>query len=403
MTLRKHYKFVIKTAAIFLLFLAFIGLFNYVIDPYAVFDSARIAGISELKPSAGSRVRMAKPYQVRNYRPKGIIAGNSRPELGLDPDHDCWPESSRPVFNLGLPGVGVGAQVQTLKHALYKGEINIIIWGMDFADFLTVKSDKSKSDLSILPPKTADNKYIVKADGIKNPVYQYKKIEDYLSVIFSLDTAFDSFKTLFQQGDHNVSTRLRNGFNPAKDYNSIILTEGQYVLFSQKNTEIDERFSKSGLTVFPYLSKQSDDFSSVIDFLDYARKRDVRVRLFINPYHSDYLSAIYRHDLWSEFEAWKIRLLEIAALHQVELWDFSGLSDYNTEITPKRSDKRTTLKWFWEPAHYKKELGDKMLNQLLDQWCQSESSAEIGVKLSSSNIRDYLDNEKKKIERWLNN
>jgi hypothetical protein len=173
MTLRKHYKFVIKTAAIFLLFLAFIGLFNYVIDPYAVFDSARIAGISELKPSAGSRVRMAKPYQVRNYRPKGIIAGNSRPELGLDPDHDCWPESSRPVFNLGLPGVGVGAQVQTLKHALYKGEINIIIWGMDFADFLTVKSDKSKSDLSILPPKTADNKYIVKADGIKNPVYQY--------------------------------------------------------------------------------------------------------------------------------------------------------------------------------------------------------------------------------------
>lgn len=403
MALRNHYNYFKSVAAVFLLFLVCAGLFNYLIDPYAVFDSARIAGISDLKPSAGSRVRMAKPYQVRNYRPKGIIAGNSRPELGLDPDHSCWPEFSHPVFNLGLPGAGVGMQAQTLKHALYESDVKLILWGIDFADFLAIKSDKPKSVLFNKSPKKTENKFIVNADGSHNTAYQYKKIEDYLSVIFSLDTAFDSFKTLLQQGDHNASTRQRNGFNPAKDYNSIILTEGQYVLFSQKNIEIDERFSKPRLTVFPYQSKQSNDFSSVSDFLDYAKNRDIKVRLFINPYHADYLSAIYRHNLWPEFEAWKIRLLEITDLHQIELWDFSGLSDYNTEITPKRGDKSTTLKWFWEPAHYKKEIGDKMLNTLLGQWCQYEPSSEIGTKLSSGNIQRYLENERRKIQHWLNN
>ncbi len=403
MTLRTQYNYLKQLALIFLLFLLSAAGFNYVIDPYVLFDSMRVSGLSDLKPAAAGRVRMSKPYQVRNFSPKGIIVGNSRPEMGLDPEHDCWPEFSRPVYNLGLPGAGIRMQARTLEHALYKNQVELVLWGLDFADFLTAQSDPSKTYEWPDSPKEYEQSLIIRADGSQNPGYLFKKIEDYLTVAFSLDTAVDSLKTVAQQADKNASTRLRNGFNPANDYHPILSTEGQYVLFAQKNREIDERLSTPYLTVFPYAKRQSEDFSSVMLLLEYAKKEGVKVILFINPYHIDYLSAIYLHNLWGQFDAWKYRLLEIADQYQVDLWDFSGLSEYNTEPAPTNGDKDARLIWFWEPAHYKKAVGDKMLEKMLGPWCPSRSTARIGIKLSSDNIRGYLDDQKRQIEAHVAN
>ncbi|WP_260295938.1 hypothetical protein [Sedimenticola hydrogenitrophicus] len=401
MTLRNQYNYINKLLVLFLLFLLSAGALNYLIDPYALFDSVRLSGFSDLKPAAGGHVRMAKPYQVRNYSPKGIVAGNSRPEMGIDPRHICWPDFARPVYNLGLPGAGVHMQARTLQHALFEGDVKLILWGLDFADFLSASPERAGKYPWPVSPRQYENRLIIRANGSGNPVYPFIKLEDYLTVIFSLDTAADSLKTITQQSNRNVSTRLRNGFNPANDYWPIMSTEGQFVLFEQKNREIDERFSKSGLTVFPYPARQSEEFASVAHLLKYANSNRVKVILFINSYHADYLSTIYRHNLWPQFEAWKYRLLEIADENQVELWDFSGLDEFNSEPAPAIGDKSARLKWFWEPAHYKKEVGDKMLEKIFGQWCRSDASPQIGLKLSSENIYRYLENEKQKIEAHI--
>ncbi len=401
MTLRNQYNYINKLLILFLLFLTFAGVLNYLIDPYALFDSIRLNGVSDIKPAAGGHVRMAKPYQVRNYSPKGLIAGNSRPEMGIDPDHVCWPGFARPVYNLGLPGAGIYMQARTLQHALFESDVKLILWGLDFADFLTVTPGHVGTSPWPVSPRQYENRLIVRSDGSGNPVYPLMKLEDYLTVIFSLDTAADSLKTVGQQGNRNVSTRLRNGFNPANDYRPIMSAEGQFVLFEQKNREIDERFSKSGLTIFPYPAKQSEEFASVTHLLRYAKQHQAKVILFINPYHADYLSAIYRHNLWPQFESWKYRLLEIADKYQVELWDFSGLEEFNSEPAPAIGDKSARLKWFWEPAHYKKEVGDQMLGQMLGQWCGANTLNKIGFKINTDNVQRYLRGEKRKIEAHL--
>jgi len=49
------------------------------------------------------------------------------------------------------------------------------------------------------------------------------------------------------------------------------------------------------------------------------------------------------------------------------------------------------LKWFWEPAHYKKSLGDIMLYQMLNTACGNQESGSLpGINLTQKNIKKYL-------------
>ena len=77
---------------------------NYLVDPYVVFDIARIQDLNASKPAAGDHVRLARPYQVTGYAPHAIISGNSRPEMGVNSANACWPADFRHVFKLALPG-----------------------------------------------------------------------------------------------------------------------------------------------------------------------------------------------------------------------------------------------------------------------------------------------------------
>lgn len=385
----------------FFLFLTGLVSLNIVIDPYALFGSARIEGVSKLKPAAASHVRMSKPYQVRRYRPRALIGGNSRPELGIDPEHKCWPPDARPVYNLGLPGAGVYRQYRTLQHAIHDSEVGLVLWGLDFVDFITSRADSGNS--APWPPGRFEfeQDLVVDVDGNRNDDYPWAFGKTHLQTMFSIDTLADSLATVAAQNNSYSSNRLANGFNPAQDYIAIIRSEGQRVLFRQKNREIDGIFNRSGLTVFPFSDASSVEFFSVLNLLGYAHDQGITVKLFINPYHVDYLEAIYTHSLWAAFEAWKQRLLEIAEAHGVELWDFSGLTGYNIENPPGAGDRKTSLNWFWEPAHYKKELGDLMLNSMLAPGCQEAELQGVGIRLKPGNIKEHLYRERQKLETFL--
>lgn len=73
------------------------GVINWFIDPYGIFGTRIVHGLNALKPFAGDRGRTVKLYQVIRVRPRGLIVGNSRPELGLDPANGCWPKSTHPI------------------------------------------------------------------------------------------------------------------------------------------------------------------------------------------------------------------------------------------------------------------------------------------------------------------
>lgn len=373
--------------------LAFIGLaamFNYLVDPYGLFDTRRADGFNALKPAAGNHVRLAKPYQVTNFDPLTVIGGNSRPEIGLNPSNECWPAELQPVFNLGIPGSSIYMQARTLQHTIAGNEVKLVLWGLDFLDFLNVHN--AAVDPRLWPPGRFEfeKRLRVNADGSENQSYSWKRLEDYFTALISLDTMKDSLKTVFEQGNRRASTIRRDGFNPALDYLEIIEWEGQGVLFKQKNRDVARMFSRPGLKLFQGDSHWSREFESVRRLLLHAQEQGVSVVLFINPYHADYMALLELAGQWSKFSLWKWKLAELAAEFSVELWDFSELNSYTTEQAPALENKKTVLQWFWEPAHYRREYGDLMLSRMLQLSCDAGTADLAGTLLTPENIDAHL-------------
>jgi hypothetical protein len=122
--------------------------------------------------------------------------------------------------------------------------------------------------------------------------------------------------------------------------------------------------------------------------IEYCRERNIRLYFFIHPHHANLLEIIDRTGLWDRFEFWKIALARLVEEYRLQpgsppvvLWDFASYEGYTTEAIPARGDRNSELKWFWEPSHYKKALGDIMLSRML-----GESEANFGAELTSFSI-----------------
>lgn len=390
-TRSRYLHYLLQWGAAMLAALLFAAGFNYAIDPYGLFDSARISGFNDIKPSASSHVRLAKPYQVSRFSPKAVIGGTSRPEMGLDPSNDCWPDEYKPVFNMALPGSSIYMQARVLQHAIAEGGVRYVLWGLDFIDFLGRQADLENG--SRWPPgfQEFERRLKINADGGTNSGYPYRKIVDYYQGMFSLDTLKDSLKTVASQGQRLSSTINRDGFNPALDYHEIIRWEGQGVLFEQKNSELDRMLGRRDMMLHDPAGAWPVQYESVRQLLKYADNNGVDVKLFINPYHSDYLLAIDRAKRWDEFERWKKQLVKLTEEFRVDLWDFSVINELSMEPAPVPEDKESVLQWFWEPAHYRAEYGELMLEKMLQNPCGRAGVAVTGGVINSRNIDMHLD------------
>lgn len=77
-----------------------------------------------------------------------------------------------------------------------------------------------------------------------------------------------------------------------------------------------------------------------------------------------------QYGLDSLFNDWRERLVKSAHAQAAEsgadirVWDFSGFTPHHCEAVPPPDDRKTQLKWYWEGGHFKKELGDLVLDQL---------------------------------------
>jgi hypothetical protein len=352
------------------LLLALIGVFNYLIDPYGIFNMPRYSWLNETKATAATKVRIAKPYQVTDMTPKTIIMGNSRPEMGLSPNSSCWDNSMKPIFNLAIPGLGFYAQTRLLQHALENPEIRRVYFGIDFFDFI-VNAD-AKKPMSWPPHASSfENRLLVNLDGEENNQHLSQSVKDKLLSLFTLNSLIDSIKTIITQGDQSLTTRTRNGFNPAQAYyQKIIKNEGQWVLFEQKNKEVFRTLTKNRYSIYREKSGTSESFEALKMIKAILVKREIDAYFFINPYHTDYLESIKKSGNTELFQQWKREITKILGKQPaLPLYDFSESSSYILEQPPQKSNRKNELAWFWEPAHYKQELGDIMLSQMLKTNC----------------------------------
>lgn len=227
------------------------GVINYLIDPYWMFGASTTDWLNLYKPFAGERGRTSKLYQVERIYPRSVIVGNSRPEMGLDPEHSCWPTNARPIYNTALPGLGVFQQVRYAQHAVSVGNVSIMLIGLDFLDFLN--SPQKKEDARQWPPAGAQlGEFSTDTNGTKVlSSFKRTKLINYLQSAFSLKALAHSVISVARQNGNSGGGITQKGFNDAeKFYKKIITSEGVSVLFRQKNREIARQMNSNRRSLY---------------------------------------------------------------------------------------------------------------------------------------------------------
>jgi len=374
------------------LLLLLVAGFTLVVDPYGIFRLVDAPGFNSVKPQAGNHGAMVKAYQVTRVKPRALILGNSRAEVGFDPEHRAWPESARPVFNLALPGTGTAASLRYLRHSLAdlsdadRPPPGIVVWGIDLMDFL-VDETKPRPGRST---NQQDRRLLTLPDGSRNPGRLFQRVKDYGEATLTLGALIDSLETLRAQDDVHARNLTPLGFNPMRDYQRIAKNEGYWALFRQRDIENLRAYLRRPKSLHDATGPSSaalDDFREVLDL---CRRNNIALKLVIYPYHARLLEILRIAGHLPVFEAWQRELVHIlreearrSSGAPFPLWDFSGFHEYSMEAVPPKGDRSSAMRWYWEAGHFKRELGDRILDVVLSG---TGAGKGFGVRLDVGNI-----------------
>ncbi len=356
---------------------ALCGAINVFVDPLGIFGSPRFAGINATKPYLDHHRILARWQAARRLCADVGIFGNSRAEIGLDPDHPVFGQLGLKAFNHAIPGSPIATSVQQLGWLNQAGcAPTEIVLGVEFFDFLggspakahVFESAPPKIDLGVLS-----------------------------ETVFSITGLYDSMTTLAVQRRRYPATLTERGFNPLFNYVPEVEHSGHYVLFRQRAEESLRRWMQKVPRIHPASGGLSEDFAGLDAFLKQAASAGSTVRLVIYPYHAEILLMMARADLLGAFEQWKAEIIDRAEQYaeagmKVEVIDFSGWSAETTEPIPPRGDKHH-LAYYWEAGHFKKELGDRMLDRIFG------GATGFGIRLDSQTLEQQNRSDRQKIRQ----
>lgn len=346
------------------------GAVNYTIDPLGLFGSPRIEGINATKPYLDHHRELSRWQAARRTCAKAGIFGNSRAEIGFDPEHRAFGAIGQDAFNHAIPGTSIETSLRQLRWLKAAGcAPNTVVLGVEFFDFL-----------GGWPPKAAPAAADV-APRLDGAVWA--------ETVFSLTALRDSIATVALQRAKHPALITPRGFNPLRHYELEVQQSGHNTLFRQRGAENLKNWTRKPKRLSTSEGGPSADQVEFEAFLSEASSTASTVHLVIYPYHAEVRLMIERAGLGGLFSEWKASLLETAQLRntskaRIAVWDFSGISPQTTESIPAPGDRRTRLLNYWEAGHFKKELGDQVLAQVLGD------GVGFGHKLEPSTLAAWL-------------
>jgi hypothetical protein len=387
----------VKTSLALSLFaLLLIVLFNLLIDPFSIYNSPKIEGININKPAFSTHLRMSKAVVVSKIKPSGIILGNSRAENGINPGHSGW--NAKSVYNLGLGNANIYEVYRYLQHAHTSYKLKEVVLMLDLVMF-NATHNREKKDFD-------ERRLKMNYYGDK----QEERWIDTLSPLISFDALVASITTLFNQGiDPKKDRYLANGMvDPYSRQSQIYNQGGHHQVFIGNEKGYLEGPSYND---FSFVSSLRDNWSIYAKILSFAHENNIDLYMAISPSHARMLEVIDVKGLWDTFENWKRKLVflneEVSRQFKkpaLPLLDFSGYNKYTTEELPDFNDRETKMKWYWESSHFKKELGDLVLDCLFYKSCLDNNRIhEFGIKLTSDTIDSNLYKIREQKKSWRQN
>ena len=349
-----------------------VGAFNALIDPLGAFGGPAIAGVNARKPYLDHHREQARWARARRACAPAAIFGNSRAEIGFDPEHPAFAAHGTPAFNHAIPGTKATTALRQLGWLEAAGCMpRLMVVGVDFFDFLG-------GEAMPLPARDPHD------DGPRTDAAFLAE------TVFSLSGLRDALQTVAIQRASHPTTLTERGFNPLLNYVPEVAISGHYVLFRQRADENARRWMIRAPRLAPEGGGESIDQLVLEAMLDRAGATGGETHLVIYPYHAQIRLMIDGLGLNPLFDAWKRDLVARAGRRaargeRVVLWDFSGISETTREAIPPRGDKKTQLARYWEAGHFKKALGDRVLARVL-----GSDDEGFGIRLDAGNIDAHL-------------
>ena len=339
-----------------------IGLFNWTIDPYDLFNTPNWWGVNHEKIKKDNNDRLFKAVDIIRLKPKVIIMGSSRTKQGLNPEHPAI-KNNKFAYNLAINGPNAYEVRRYIEHAIAnQPDLRQIILGIDFFMF-----NSSLQNQPSFEEKRIAKKYIIPTDAV--------------NALFSLDTFNVSKETiaasLKTEGQNN--SYGENGFMPNRNAND----GGTKWRFSQSIKLYFELHSD-----YQFSQQYWSDFVKIVEL---CRRNNIDLKVFISPAHATQWESIKVTGKWDIFEQWKRELVKITPV-----WDFSGFNSVTTEAIKTKMDN------YVDNSHYSPTIGNLILDRIFDY--QSESvPKDFGILLTADNLEQHLSKIKRERLLWANN
>ena len=344
--------------------------FNLLVDPYGAWHDIRIHGFNALKPDKQKDDRISKMGAWARHPTPNLILGSSRGAFGLDPDHYGFNGN---VHNLALASLSLDEAKRLLIWLANTTQVKKVIFGTDFF---------------------AANMYFKMSQTYDGNFNYFRR----LTPVTFFGTALSSLKTIFSQYQQNNRTSNWDS-RDGSHYFFGDTFQSQHPLFQSCDSDfLNIHFLPSPAYQFSFNAngKSTEDYYRKMFAL--AHQKNIDLRVFISPTHARHMEVIYVLGLWPLQDEWLRIMVKVneeeaarAGKAPFPLWDFSGFNSLTTEEVPPLGDSETRMKWYWESSHYKKELGDLVLDRVLDYSSPNRKvPADFGVLLDSKMLEAHL-------------
>jgi hypothetical protein len=116
------------------------------------------------------------------------------------------------------------------------------------------------------------------------------------------------------------------------------------------------------------------------------------------PLHAMYYQIATLAKRWDLSDEWVVRVVRMVDEHNkrfpatpVEFWDFADYSTFAMEAVPPIGQTVTDMHWFWDAVHFKKALGDLVIDRLTGFVPPASINLDnFGVMLTPENVHEFL-------------
>ena len=364
--------------------LAFIA-FNWLVDPFGIWNDIRLKTFNALKPEQAARQRISEMGVWARHATPNLILGTSRADIGLDPGH---PGFVGDTYNLGISSQPLEESRRLLEWAGTQVALRQVVFATDFFTTNALRE----------PP----------ADYTDGNFERYNS----LRLLTSIDTLQASIRTVKGQSLSGMLERGHLWGSDGRRYWSqeYAITKGGHrkLALDSEKYYLSRTYLPPPAYTFAFTAGNKSAENDYRRIFSFAHRKDIDLRVLVSPSHARQWEVINVLGLWPQWEEWKRMLVRIndeearkAGKAPFPLWDFSGHNSITSEEFPVSGDVEAMMNWYWDSSHYKKAAGDLVLDRIFARGGgAAEVPPDFGVLLSDDMLEQHLQQLRLARDRW---